>query len=156
MKKTSILLSMILLLTVTLVGCGGGEAKETPAADTVAQAVLDNVAFRDSLVKAEGDVAENYYKLDDTIAEHAIYISGSGATAEEIAVLKVSDAKNIDGAKAVLDKRIEEQKRRFESYVPGEMVKLEDPVIVTQGDIAILVLSDDNAAAETAIKDALQ
>jgi hypothetical protein len=161
---TILKIGKILLLgvafAVMLAACSGRGAdananKETPPPDTVAQAVLDSVTFRDSLIKAEGDVAANYYKLDDIISEHAIYISGSGATAEEIAVLKVADAKDVETAKAILEKRIENLKLQFESYVPGEMVKLENPVILTQGDLAILVLADDQNAAEGVVKDAL-
>jgi hypothetical protein len=159
---TIVKIGKILLLgfvfAVILAACSSRSAdttKETPPPDTVAQAVLDNVTFRDSLIKAEGDVATNYYKLDDTITEHAIYISGSGATAEEIAVLKVGDPKDIDAAKAILEKRIEELTLRFEAYVPAEMVKLENPVILTQGDLAILVLADDQTAAEDAVEGAL-
>jgi hypothetical protein len=156
--KLGKLLLICLLLAVILSACAGRGTttdKETPPPDTVAQAVLDNVTFRDSLIKAEGDVAANYYKLDDTIIEHAIYISGSGATAEEIAILKVADPEDVEAAKAILEKRIENLQLQFESYVPGEMVKLENPVLLTQGDLAILVLADDQTAAESAVADAL-
>jgi hypothetical protein len=158
MLKLGKLLLLFLLLAVIFAGCAERDAatdKQTPPPDTVAQAVLDNVTFRDSLIKAEGDVAANYYKLDDTIIEHAIYISGSGATAEEIAVLKVADPEDLETAKAILEKRIENLQLQFESYVPGEMVKLENPVILTQSDLAILVLADDQSAAEGAVDDAL-
>jgi hypothetical protein len=156
--KIGKLLLLGVVFAVMLAGCserGAATDKETPPPDTVAQAVLDSVTFRDSLIKAEGDVAANYYKLDDTIIEHAIYISGSGATAEEIAILKVADQEDLENAKAILEKRIENLKLQFESYVPGEMVKLENPVILTEGDLAILVLADDQAAAETAVAEAL-
>jgi hypothetical protein len=154
--KSRRILLFLLTMTLLLAGCSSrGADQETPPPDTVAQAVLDQVTFRDSLIKAEGDVAANYYKLDDTILEHAIYISGSGATAEEVAVLKVADTKDLEDAKAILEKRIEELKLRYESYVPAEMVKLGSPVMITQGDLAILVLADDQSAAEEAVAEAI-
>ena len=158
MKKTGIILLAILLLVLPVAGCSGrGSSGADKAYDpqVVAQAILENVTFKDTLVQAQGAVAENYYMLDDTIAAHAIYISGSGGTAEEIAVLKVTDKKALDAAKKILENRVEELKFRFESYVPTEMVKLRNPVIVLQGDVAVLVIADDKAAAEEAVKNAL-
>lgn len=148
------LLGTALAAALLFTGCssqgGSAEAKNVePAA--AADAILNEVEFRDSLVKAEDGAAEGLgYRLDDTIADYAIYISGSGATAEEIAVLKVAEGAGTDDAKKILEKRVEDLKFRFEDYVPEEMVKLNDPVIVTGGNVAILVLADDSAAAKKA------
>lgn len=146
------LLAAALAGMMLLAGCsargGAAAANVNPAA--AAEAILSEVTFRDSLVKAEDGAAESFYRLDDTIADYAIHISGSGATAEEVAVLKVAEGASTDDAKAIIEKRVEDLKFKFEDYVPEEMVKLNDPVIVTGGDVVILVLADDTAAAKKA------
>lgn len=145
----------ILLTLCFFIGCSSGH--DTPATtvdiqpDAAAQTILEQVPFRDTLVKAEGGAEENLYRLDDSIADYAIYVSGSGATAEEVAVLKLAEGATADDAREIIENRIEKLTVSFQDYVPGELVKLQDPVIAEQGNAVILVLSDDNDAAQAAI-----
>lgn len=131
----------------SLAGCAKEEAKNVDSA-AAAAAILEEVTFQDTLVEAEGEYAEHLYGLDDTVAGYSIYVSGSGATAEEIAVIKMKDAKDLNMALTFFDKRIADLKFNFEDYVPGEMVKLENPVIVVEGDAAALVIADDYERAK--------
>lgn len=148
-SRTFALLAALLLLVTGCASRGGEAVDIDPAA--AAQTILDNVAFKDTLVKAEDGAAEMYYKLDDTITDYTIYISGSGATAEEIAVLKTASADDAKKAESIVNARIEDLKFRFEDYVPAEMVKLGDPVIVRKGNAVILVIADDAAAAKKVV-----
>jgi kynureninase len=132
-------LSAVLLLA----GCSGAETGIVPS--EAAARVLEEVAFRDTLVEAEGDVAKEWYDFDENVTEYCVYISGSGATAEEVAVIKTSD---IDSAKATVQKRVDDLRYRFQDYVPAEMQKLESPVIASKSDAVILIIADDSAAAE--------
>lgn len=158
--QLKIRLALLLMIAPLLFsGCGGGQGGESVVQvnpDTAAQAILNEVTFRDTLVKAEDGAADSFYKLDDSVAGYAIYISGSGATAEEIAVLEVEEGYSLSDVQAILDKRVETLKRQFVDYVPEEMVKLEDPVIVAKGNVAILVLADDSAAAKKAVDGVFQ
>jgi hypothetical protein len=140
------ILSAALAALLLLAGCGGPKTTEIVPADAAA-GILEAVAFRDTLVEAEGDVAKEWYDLDENVSDFAIYISGSGATAEEVAVIKTAD---LATAEATVKKRVEDLRFRFENYVPGEMTKLNDPVIVSKADIVILILADDLAAAQAA------
>lgn len=145
-------LALICAITVILsVGCSSSGNVDISAADA-AQKILDNVEFKDSLVKIESSTVGNFYTLDDSISEYAIFISGSGATTEEIAVLKVDGGKGED-VREILENRIDDQKYRYESYLPTQMSKLENPVILSKGDIIIMVLADDSAVAESTVKD---
>lgn len=153
MKK---LMATILAIGILFTGCSGsgGSSKDIDPAEA-AKTLVDGVEFRDTLVLAEGDIASSYYKLDDTIESHAIYVSGSGGTAEEVAVLKVKDSKDAEAARSILEKRVEDLKFNFEDYVPSEMQKLKSPVIVISGNTAIMVIADDATAAKKAVQDLL-
>lgn len=135
------------LAAFVLTGCASGPKYDIVPANA-AEKILEEVEFRDTLVNAPGDVAKEWYSFDDKVSDFAVYISGSGATAEEIAVIKSSDVKS---AKATIEKRVEDLKFRFENYVPEEMTKLNDPVIATKGDVVILVLADDAAKAQKVV-----
>lgn len=146
-------LAALTALLLLLAGCGasGGSQATELEPDAAAQSILENVTFRDTLVKAEGGAAENYYRLSGDVAAYAIYVSGSGATAEEIAVLKAADPAQLDAVKAIAEKRVENLKFQFENYVPQEMVKLGDPVLISRGDVVILVIADDSSQAQKAV-----
>lgn len=153
-KRSGIRILLAALAVFLLVaGCAPRESEPEVDIDpaVAAQTILDGVSFQDTLVKAEGGAAEMYYKLDDSVTDYAIYISGSGATAEEVAVLKVADAADRTKAEEIVNARVEDLKFRFEDYVPAEMVKLGDPVIVSKGDTVILVLADDSVVAKKVV-----
>lgn len=151
MKKILVLFCAAALL---LTGCAssGGDAPALEP-DAAAAAILDNVDFQDTLVKAEDGAAEAFYQIDEQVESYAIYISGSGATAEEIAVLKPNADSSADAMRTILERRVSDLQFQFEDYVPEEMVKLGHPVIVEKGGVVILVLADDPDAAETAIEE---
>lgn len=155
--KMNQLLALVVIACIALTGCSGGSGSDVAnvmPADAAAT-LMDQLTFPEELILAENGAAENYYRLDDTISDYAIYISGSGGTANEVAVLKVADPKNLDNAKSILQKRVDDLAFQFEDYVPAEMVKIKDPVIVAKGEVAILILSDDPAAAKKAANDLL-
>lgn len=145
-------LILLFLTAVLLTGCGGGTKTDIVPADA-AKTIIDEVEFRDTLVEAQGDVAKEWYALDDKVSEFAIYISGSGASAEEIAVIKSGDVKT---ARATIEKRVDDLKFRFKDYVPAEMTKLNDPVIQSKGDVVILVLANDSDNAQKVVDSILK
>lgn len=143
-----------LLIAVVLLFSACSENGEIKNIDpqTAAETLLNEVSFRDTLLQADASSIDLNYKMDDSVEHYAIYMSSSGATAEEIAVIKVSDKANLKNAEDILKKRVEELKFRFEDYVPGEMVKLNAPVIISKGDTAVLVIADDASAAKKAVE----
>ena len=57
----------------------------------------------------------------------------------------------MDAVVDAVEQRIQSQRDGFENYVPEELTKLEQPVVVQAGQYVILVISDDNDAAKNAI-----
>lgn len=146
-RKTVLAVGAIAL--VMLAGCGG---KADIEPDAAAQTIQEKVEFKDSLVKADDAAAAVFYRLDDTITDYAIYISGTGASAEEIAVLKVADSADLETAEAIVNKRLEDLTFNFKNYRPEEMTKLENPVIIAQNNVVVFVVAEDTAAATKAVK----
>ena len=69
--------------------------------------------------------------------------------AEEIAVLKCKNADDVAQLEKILDERLDHLKTSFENYQPMELTKINNPVRVTKGNIAVLVLTDDPNAQQT-------
>ena len=91
-----------------------------------------------------------YDVKDEDVTKHAVYVS-SGATAEEIAVFEAKDADAAARVKTAVDQRIADLKEGFENYVPGEMTKLNNPVVEVKGKYVLLCICDKPDEARTVI-----
>ena len=130
-------------------GAESSEASEKEAdIEGIAQALKDEIAYKDELSKIDLDTAAMIFSFGDAKIDKAVIYESTGATAEEIAVLECAsgdDAKKV--AKAV-ELRVSEQKDAFEDYVPEELNKLSAAVIVTRGNTVILSVSDEPEKAK--------
>ena len=134
-------------------GCNGGAALDIDARKA-AEAIAEGIGVtNDQLFLAPAEVIDEWYTFDDKVTGFAVYVSATGATANEVAVVKSQDVKTAEEA---LIRRVENLKARFKDYVPAEMLKLDNPVIITKGDVAVMVIADDAAKAEKLIAEALK
>lgn len=151
MKRLKKIALLALSAALVLAGCGGKTKTVDIVPGDAAAALVEQVDFKDSLQEAAGDVAAQFYNLDDTITDYAIYISGSGATAEEVAVLRVEKEADAAHAQEIINARLDTLKDMFENYRPDEMVKIGSPVIETRGNVVYFVCTDDTRGAKDAI-----
>lgn len=149
MKKK--VLAVLLGMTMLVMAACGGQKEVVFGISQAASDLLDSGAFTDTLTKCDNDKVATLYSVDaDTLAEYEVYI-GTGATAEEIAIFRVKDSKDLDAVKTACETRIEDQKKACENYLPDEMPKLNSPVIRTAGNYVVMVISADNSKAESAL-----
>ena len=160
----AVVLAAAAIMTAGLTACGdssssGSESaasqsagESSRSAAEVADALKDGVEFKDSLNEPDKNIIEKLYGLsEDMYKEGKLYIGSGGATAEEIACFTANDADGAAKIKEAYEKRVEDLKKTFENYVPEEMDKLNDPVIVTKGDSVYMCLSNDNDKAKEII-----
>lgn len=118
----------------------------------IADTLKTNIEYQDELMEVSLDKASMFYDFSNVnIVEACIYES-SGATAEEIVVLKCGDSQSVAAAKEVLENRVTEQIESFKDYVPEEVTKLKSAVIITNSDFAILSVSDNSDSAKQLIE----
>lgn len=144
MKKTviALLLAGLMLLSA---GCGASSAKAVDAADCM-EYIMENVTFADQLSEIDRDVIAWRYGVAEDV--EAVAFVGSGATAEEACVFVCADE---SAAKTVYDQvefHLQDMIASFGSYLPAEVVKLENAVFLQQGNAVIFVVSSDDAAAD--------
>lgn len=150
-KQCAALLCALLLLA--LAGCSGGE-KEVDAA-ALADELKNGLTFQDEMTAATDAIRDTLYAIDGAdVAQGKLYTS-SGATAEEIAVFKAKDKEAADRLYKAAEERLENQKTAFEDYVPAEMTKLNNAVLVKKGSMVVLCIADDHAAAKKIVDEAL-
>ncbi|MFY9381960.1 MAG: DUF4358 domain-containing protein [Eubacteriales bacterium] len=115
--------------------------------ELIAEAVFGAVQFTDELESLDGDVALAVYNLDGMVDEADMFAyAGTGALAEELVIVRCVD--NADEAINVLQEYRDKQKSVFESYNAGEVVKLNDAVIMKIGGYVVYCVSPDSDAVK--------
>ena len=141
MKKGSVCIVMAVLMLAGLAGCG------KKAADVDAQALADSlkseIVYKDELAPIDLETAQMFYNFGDANITEAVFYESSGATAEEIVVIKCAGDADAGMAEDSLKKRVEEQKESYTDYVPAELEKLNAAVVYREGNCAVLSVSDE-------------
>ena len=112
----------------------------------IAEAILNEISFKDKLIKVSDSLVLSAYMPDAQKVCSASLFLGGGATAEEIAVFELKSGSYAKEMEALAKKRIERKKKDFENYIPAEMAKLESPVIVRKSNIVAVCVADDVSA----------
>ncbi len=145
MKKT-VLIIMTIWMALAMTACA---KKQEISVDEVSSRLLSEITYTDELSEIDLETAGMLFYLSDAqITSAKIYESG-GATAEEIAVFECASQEDADKVMAAVQQRVEEQKESFRDYVPEELLKLDNAVMIQSGNYVMLSVSDD---AETAQK----
>ena len=157
MKTKVMSVVCVLALLLTLTACGGSDSQPQKSAAEIADAIYSTQTFQDTLTAIDSDMLGDYYRIDAAdLTDSKVYVSGSFSTAEEIAVFQASSSDAVENIKKAIDTRLEDLKLAFENYVPGEMTKINDPVLITKGTTVVLVLADDTAAVSDQVNELLK
>ena len=141
MKKLLLLLCALALLT--LAACGGSASQADFEPSELAGALYDSGCFTDLMSEMEEATALELYGIDPESVESCKVYLGTGATAEEIAVLRCSDKDAASAAAEAFGKRVESQIKAYENYVPSELTKLDKAIVRSSGSYAVYVTAAD-------------
>lgn len=152
MKSNTVKRFFALFTAVLMLGVFGGcaESGSKIDAEQLSSRLRSEITFKDDLLRVETDLLNRFYPVLDTdLIENAyVYKSASGATAEEIAVFETKTTADVAAVKTAVERRVDDLLFNFEDYVPAEVQKIENAVIVTGGNIVVLVVADDHSAAQ--------
>lgn len=151
MKKQLAALALLPAMLLALAGCGQKDEAADPDPAALCQALLDGAMYDDQLAETDADAALTVFGVDESLVESCVAYMGTGATAEEVAVLRAVDA---DGAKNILlalQSHLSQQKEDFADYAPAEVPKLENAVVTAMGRTVVLCVSADGAKAQEAL-----
>lgn len=117
-----------------------------------AKDMLKTVDFKDKLTPLKDNVIARMYNLEQKEALGGlVYVSG-GSTAEEFAIFETDSPEKAVAIGEKLKARVESRKPDFQSYKPEEMAKLNNPIIIVDGNVAMLCISDDNEKAKSVME----
>ena len=152
MKKIIYLLIMVLSI-LTFSACG--KATANPVAKDVAASIVSDFSS-DSMTELSADRVNSYYDIDlKKLEDFSIYIEGSGGYADEVAIFKVKDNKDIEDIKASINDRIKNRLKDFDGYNSEELVKIKDNLVLVKGKYILFVISENNDKAKSTFNAAL-
>ncbi|MCR5233193.1 MAG: DUF4358 domain-containing protein [Lachnospiraceae bacterium] len=149
MKKNLIVLVLSAAMLIATAGCGSS-GKDVDA-QGLADALKTQIAYADDLAPIDLDTAKMFYTFGDAGITEAVFYESSGATAEEIAVIKCATGGDLDKVEAVLKTRVSEQTESYKDYVPAELEKLNAAVVMRKGNCAVLSVSNEPDKARDVI-----
>lgn len=149
---------IMLLMVVFLTNCGSDKDKsdlskdisyeKTPSNETLDALIKDIVnadIFDGEMAMVSGTVVKEAYGLND-VDVYASYMS-TATKADEITIIK---SNNLKQTKELISQYIETRKKDFESYLPGEVVKFDNAIIISCGDndgVYIVCISNNKKTA---------
>ena len=152
--KTIITFAAAMFAAFSLTACQGGSSKTSIDVSSLADDLNAKTIKSDTLTETSSDMLSTIYFFENGQVTESKAFMSSGATADEICVVKCVDE---DAAKAVTElfqTRVNNQSKLYESYNADEVRKLDDAIIKSSGSYAVLVVCDDYDEAGDVLKEA--
>ena len=155
-KRICIFISMVFLVT-TLAACGGTN-DDVKCLDIVnsCKNVVEDGTFDTSSGYGEdlydGNFDTLYGVQFDMIDDGAISYTSEGGVADEISIIHLKKSEDVSLAKTKMQDRITERTNTFSQYKPEESYKLENAIVMAQGNYVALIVSEQPDVIETEIR----
>ena len=160
MRKLSVLIIVFALSVCFLAGCGS-ESNDGPKCADILNSIkestdegFDTVYSYDD--KTYQDNFSHMYGLTwDMIDDGGIIYTEKGGLADEISLVHLKEYGDISLAKDKFTARISERRNQFSGYKPEEVYKLDNAVVMVQGDYVALIIGEDPASLEVEVRNAI-
>jgi len=137
---------------MVMTACSGGKS-------AIIESKLSAKEMADQIVKEfeqpaqielQSDQVKEIYNIDaEKLEDYSIRIPMMNVKTNEIAILKVKDAKDVADVELAVKQRAENVKKQFETYLPDQYENAKNYKLVTKGNYILLVISE---AADEIVK----
>lgn len=132
----------IILIIFLVAVYSHGNAKDVPLKNI--DKALSQQKTISSMEKLNERQLLQFLNLDATKFKEFIYYKGTEAlSVEELLIIKANNKEDLSTVKDVVDKRITEQIKTFESYGPDQVAMLKNAVISTKGNYLFYCVSEN-------------
>lgn len=146
MKKNILIILVVLIVIITL-NIGVISFNNNKNIDIDIRKLADDLKnaqiFEDNLSQIDRSSIIKKYEFDNNPITEIISYLGTGATAEEILIMEVSDEKYVKEIEEKIKSKMEENKINFQNYLPKEVYKLENYILESKGKYIVLCVSND-------------
>jgi len=145
MNRKTMIIMLITILSVIITACSGNKAP-TVETDLTAKEMVDQM-FKEveqpQLMELKAEEVKTIYNIDaDKLEDFEIRMPLMNVHTNEVAILKVKDAKDIADIEAALKARAEVVQKQFENYLPDQYENAKNYKLITKGNYVIMVISD--------------
>lgn len=138
-------LIVTVILSMVITACSGDKSV-TIEANLHAKEMSDQMVKtveEPPQIELKSDEVKELYNLDPgKLDEYSIRIPMMNVKTNEIAILKVKDAKDVPDVESAAKQRAENVKKQFEHYLPDQYENAKNYKLVTKGNYVLLVISD--------------
>ena len=128
------------------------EAKADASAADIASAVMAEIEIQSAVEKTKDDIGAFYDVDTAAVSDMSVFVCGSGAYPDELAVFKFTDADSAKAGAEAVKKRLDNQIALYTDYTPDEVYKLEDATLIEKGEWVILTVCSDNSRAREIVE----
>lgn len=155
MNRKTGALGVALTICLLLGGCASPvDSSVARPCGEIADAVQAGQTFEEMTPLSQKQVLQ-YLDLDEAqLADMAMHMDASRATAEVIVVLEAKDAQGLQAAEEALEAYRDSTLEQYRDYRPEEVPKLEQAVLKSKGMQAALIVAKDAQQAEKSLDDA--
>ena len=121
---------------------------------TLAQTLAASCAFSEELMANNAYLENHLYgfmTMGDIFNAYAAYVP-AGITPEEVLVFETKTEADAQALQEKLTSYVDYQIAQYSDYAPGQVPKLDKPVIAVKGCTVVYVISEDNAAAAEVVR----
>lgn len=152
-----VMIGMIVAFVVSFAGCGRNETTDCKdlsidVAD-LAEKIVKEGSFKDEMNQMDDELfGAEFEGVDESlITEKCVYI-GTGATAEQVVIIKAKDAAAAEQLKEQLHTKLSDDMEENKDYNAEEVAKLQSAVLKVEGNYDIMVVSGDSKKVEEIMK----
>ncbi|WP_336774977.1 DUF4358 domain-containing protein [Paenibacillus sp. MMO-58] len=147
MKKPMFLLLFTFLVSLTLSACSdGGSSNKIPETSLTPQEMVGKLVQQyeqPPQAELDADEVKNLYHLDPALLEaYSIKTPLMNVKTNEVAVLKVKDAKDLETVKKAVEQRAADVQKQFESYLPDQYENAKNYKTAEQGSYVLFVIDE--------------
>ena len=151
--KTIITFAAAMFAAFSLTACQGGSSKTSIDVSSLADDLNAKTIKSDTLTETSSDMLSTIYFFENGQVTESKAFMSSGATADEICVVKCVDENAAKAVTELFQTRVNNQSKLYESYNADEVGKLGDAIIKSSGSYAVLVVCDDYDEAGDVLKE---
>ena len=152
--KTIITFAAAMFAAFSLTACQGGSSKTSIDVSSLADDLNAKTIKSDTLTETSSDMLSTIYFFENGQVSESKAFMSSGATADEICVVKCVDENAAKAVTELFQTRVNNQSKLYETYNADEVGKLGDAIIKSSGSYAVLVVCDDYDEAGDVLKEA--
>lgn len=155
-RRKYAVLSLAIMICI-LVGCAnGGKVNQNLTATEVGERIQQEVNLSE-MRQGDNDTLKRMYRINaDEVENFVLYSALSNVKAEELVVIKVKDASDIESVLDQMRQRIEAQILKFKDYRPEEYALIDKHVLKTKDRFIFYAVSKDVGLMERMFDEALK